>query len=266
MLIFGRDLIHLTKKTYIFYFLGSLALLFVIVPVINMFFASEVSAVFEAAQDSEVRKSVFLTLWVSLVATLICSVFAIPLAYIIARNDFRLKNLVLGIINIPIIIPHSAAGIAVLGMVSRDTVLGKAASSLGLSFIDSPMGIGLAMAYVSIPFLILTAITGFSEVPKKIEQAAANAGASNLQIFFKISLPLAKNSVLGGLILMFSRGISEFGAVIMLAYFPTITPILIYDRFVSFGLENSRAVAVVFVSVCLLIFMVFYLLTNKRKK
>ena len=133
MLIFGRDLIHLTKKTYIFYFLGSLALLFVIVPVINMFFASELSVVFSAAQDLEVRKSVFLTLWVSLVATLICSVFAIPLAYIIARNDFRLKNLVLGIINIPIIIPHSAAGIAVLGMVSRDTVLGKAASS-GLEF------------------------------------------------------------------------------------------------------------------------------------
>lgn len=241
-------------------------MLFVVVPVINMFFASELSTVFDAARDSQVRESVFLTLWVSLVATIICAVFAIPLAYLIAKNEFRLKNLVLGIINIPIIIPHSAAGIAILGMVSRDTVLGKTASALGLSFIDSPMGIGIAMAYVSIPFLILTAITGFSEVPKKIEQAAANAGASKLQIFIKVSLPLAKSSVLGGLILMFSRGISEFGAVIMLAYFPTITPILIYDRFVSYGLENSRAVAVVFVTICLLIFMIFYLLTNKRKK
>jgi len=231
-----------------------------------MFFDAEIQSVFQSAGDTEVQKSMFLTLWVSMAATLICSVFAIPLAYLIARNEFKLKNLVLGLINIPIIIPHSAAGIAVLGMVSRDTILGKFATSLGMSFIDSSLGIGLAMAYVSIPFLILTTITGFSEVPKKVEQAAANAGASRTKIFFKISLPLAKRSVWGGLILMFSRGISEFGAVIMLAYFPTITPILIYDRFVSFGLTNSRSVAVVFVSVCLAVFLLFYLLTNRRNK
>ncbi len=231
-----------------------------------MFFASELSQIFDSAGDTEVQKSMFLTLWISFVATIVCSLFAIPLAYIIARNDFKLKNLVLGLISIPIIIPHSAAGIAVLGMVSRNTVLGKAASVIGLSFIDSPLGIGVAMAYVSIPFLILTAITGFSEIPLKIEQAAANAGASRVQIFFKISVPLAKKSIFGGLILMFSRGISEFGAVIMLAYFPTITPILIYDRFVSYGLGNARSVAVVFVTICLIVFLVFYLLTNRRKK
>jgi molybdate/tungstate transport system permease protein len=103
-------------------------------------------------------------------------------------------------------------------------------------------------------------------VPERLEQAAMNLGASRWQVFLKVSLPLAKNSVYSGLVLMFSRGISEFGAVIMLAYFPTITPILIYDRFVSYGLANARPVAVIFVIICLSVFLTFYLLTNKRRK
>ena len=73
-------------------------------------------------------------------ATIICAVFAVPLAYIIARKTFRFKNILLGIVNIPIIIPHSAAGIALLGLVSRDTMVGQLAGKIGLSFVDSPLG------------------------------------------------------------------------------------------------------------------------------
>ncbi len=254
------------KKYVILYLLGGLALLFIVVPVLNMFFATKLDVFFETTRDVEVKKSIFLTLWVSLLATIVCAIFAVPLAYLIAKKSFRFKTLLLGIINIPIVIPHSAAGIAVLGLVSRDTVIGKLASSVGMSFIDSPLGIGVAMAYVSLPFLIISAINGFSEVPEKLEQAAMNLGASRWQTFFKISLPLAKQSVFSGLILMFSRGISEFGAVIMLAYFPTITPILIYDRFTSFGLAYARPVAVIFVLICLTVFLFFYLLTNKKRR
>jgi len=254
------------KKHIILYFLGGLALLFIVVPVLNMFFATELDVFFQTARDSEVKNSIFLTLWVSLAATLLCAAFAVPLAYLIAKKSFRFKTLLMGIINIPIVIPHSAAGIAVLGLVSRDTIIGKAAATVGLSFIDSPLGIGVAMAYVSLPFLIISAINGFTEVPEKLENAAMNLGASRWQTFFKVSLPLAKQSVFSGLILMFSRGISEFGAVIMLAYFPTITPILIYDRFASFGLAYARPVAVIFVLICLTVFLFFYLLTNKKRR
>jgi molybdate/tungstate transport system permease protein len=255
-----------SKRHIILYLLGGMALLFVVAPVLNMFFASSFKDVFGVAREVEVQKSIFLTLWVSVAATIVCSVFAVPLAWLIAKKSFKLKTLLLGIINIPIVIPHSAAGIAVLGLVSRDTFFGKAAASFGMSFIDSPLGIGVAMAYVSLPFLIISAVNGFSEVPERLEQAAMNLGASRWQVFIKVSLPLAKNSVYSGLVLMFSRGISEFGAVIMLAYFPTITPILIYDRFVSYGLAYARPVAVIFVIICLSVFLTFYLLTNKRRK
>ncbi len=254
------------KKQLLIYLFGSIALLFIIVPVLNMFFETKLDIFFETTRDSEVKDSIFLTLSVSFIATLICSFFAVPLAYIIAKKSFRFKNFFLGIINIPIVIPHSAAGIAILGLVSRDTFIGKTASAFGLSFVDSPLGIGIAMAYVSLPFLIISAVNGFSEVPEKLEYAAMNLGANPRQVFFKISLPLSKQSVFSGLMLMFSRGISEFGAVIMLAYFPTITPILIYERFTSFGLIYARPVAVIFVIICLSFFLIFYLLTNKNKK
>ncbi len=254
------------KKYLLFYLFGGIALLFIIAPVLNLFYSTELEGVFATAKDQEVKDSMSLTLIVSLVGTLICSVFAIPLAYLIAKKDFKFKNVLLGIVNIPIIIPHSAAGIAILGLVSRDTTIGQIAEKFGLSFIDSPLGIGVAMAYVSLPFLILFAINGFSEVPERLEQAAQNLGASKTRVFFKIALPLSKRSIFSGMILMFSRGISEFGAVIMLAYYPTITPILIYDRFSSFGLAYARPIAAIFIVICLIIFLFFYLITNKKRK
>lgn len=247
-----------------FYFFGGLALMFIIAPVINMFWATEMNLLFATARDQDVKASIMITLSVSLITTLIFAVFAIPLAYLVSKTSGWTRNLLMGIISIPIVIPHSAAGIAVLGLVSRNTVLGKMASQIGINFIDSPWGIGAAMAYVSLPFLVISAVNGFSEIPKNLENAALNLGASGWQVFSRISLPLAKTSVFSGLILMFSRGISEFGAVIMLAYFPTVTPILIYDRFTSFGLDYARPVAVIFVLICLAVFLVFYLLANKK--
>ena len=251
-------------KYMIMYLAGGFALLFIVAPLLNMFLATELDAFFETARDSQLHHSISMTLGVSLASTLAFSVFAVPLAYLISRSSHRYKNILLGIISIPIVIPHSAAGLAVLGVVSRNTFIGKTASLAGINFIDSPWGIGLAMAYVSLPFLIISAVNGFNGVPLKLEQAAMNLGASRWQVFFRISLPLARTSVLSGLILMFSRGISEFGAVIMLAYFPTVTPILIYDRFTSFGLTYARPVAVIFVLICLAIFLSFYILTNKK--
>ncbi len=254
------------KKYLVFYFLGAIALLFIIAPILNMFFTTELDSIFKTSRDEQVRHSIFFTLRISLISTLVCAVFAIPLSYLVARTSFRLKSILLGIISIPIVIPHSAAGIALLGLVSRDNPAGRFADTIGLNFIDSPLGVAVAMAYVSIPFLIIASINGFSEVPQKLERAAQNLGASKTRMFFTVTLPIAKKSVLSGLVLMFSRGISEFGAVIMLAYFPTVTPILIYDRFTAFGLANAKPIALIFIIICLLIFLAFFLITNKKSK
>jgi molybdate/tungstate transport system permease protein len=198
-------------------------------------------------------------------ATLFFAFFAIPLAYILAKKKFMFRRLVMGIIDIPVVIPHSAAGIALLGFVSRDTIVGKMADSVGLSFVGSPLGIGMAMAFVSIPFLINSARDGFANVPDRLEKAALSLGASPTKVFLTISLPLAWRSILSGLIMMFARGMSEFGAVIIIAYHPMVTPILIWERFSAFGLTYARPVAAIFILICLIFFILLRLLIKNKE-
>ncbi|MEA3505581.1 MAG: ABC transporter permease, partial [Bacteroidota bacterium] len=219
-----------------FTFLGGLVLLFILAPLVGMVLDTPSVDLLETAADKEVQDSIGLTLWISFLTTLFFAIASIPLSYLLARHDFTGKRFILGIINLPIVIPHSAAGIAVLGFISRDSVIGKIAANFGLNFVGHPVGIAAAMAFVSIPFLINASRDGFEGVPVRLEKAAQNLGASPLRVFFTISLPLAWRSIVSGLILMFARGMSEFGAVVIVAYHPMITPVLIYERFGAFGL------------------------------
>lgn len=247
----------------IFLFLGGLVLLFIIAPLAGLFLDTSPKEFIDTAVEKEVAESIWLTLWTSMLATLLFAFAAIPFAWLLARKNFPLKKLVLAIIDIPVVIPHSAAGIAILGFVSRDTAIGKIGEQLGISFVGNPAGIILAMAFVSIPFLINAARDGFEAVPEKLEKTALNLGATPLRVFYTISLPLAWRSILSGLIMMWARGMSEFGAVVIVAYHPMIAPVLIYERFGAFGLNYARPVAVVFICVCLLFFVLLRMLSTK---
>jgi len=244
--------------------LGGIVLLLIVAPLAGMFFSTPLADVFSTAMESEVQSSIWLTLLASLSATLFFAFFAIPLAYVLARKSFPGKRIISGIIDLPIVIPHSAAGIAVLGLVSRDSALGKFASAMGFDFVGSPAGISLAMAFVSIPFLINAARDGFSAVPVRLEQAAYNLGASPVRMFFTVSLPLAWRHILSGFVMMFARGLSEFGAVVIVAYHPMITPVMIYERFTSFGLKYAQPLSVLFILICLGFFLLLRLLTREN--
>jgi molybdate/tungstate transport system permease protein len=253
-----------TPLNLIFMFLGGILLLFIIAPVAGMYLNTNAAGLTETIADEAVRESVWLSIWTSMAATLLFSFLAIPLAYILARKNFPFKNLVNSIVDMPIIIPHSAAGIAVLGIITRDSFLGRTADLFGLKFVGSPAGIMAAMAFVSIPFLINAARDGFAAVPERYEKIALTMGASPARVFFTISLPLAWRSVLSGLILMWGRGMSEFGAVIIVAYNPQTAPVLIFERFTSYGLKYSVPAAVVFVSVCLFLFIILRMVKKKN--
>lgn len=230
--------------------LGGAVLLFIAAPLISMAMNCSADELIETAKDVEVRDSIWLTLWTSMAATGVCAIGAVPFAYLLARKDFALKRVVMGIINLPIVIPHSAAGIALLGVLSRDSILGQTAGKMGFSFVGSNIGIMAAMAFVSIPYLLNSARDGFLSVDERLEKAAMNLGASPVRVFSTVSVPLASRSILSGLILMWARGISEFGAVLIIAYHPMVTPVLIYERLGAFGLKYARSVAVVFIAVC----------------
>lgn len=247
----------------LFAFFGGLVLLFIVAPLAGMFLATSPAEFFETAADREVTASIWLTLWTSMLATLLFGIAAVPFSWIMARKKFPLKRVVSAIIDVPVVIPHSAAGIAILGFVARDSLVGRLGDSIGLSFIGSAPGIIVAMAFVSIPFLINAARDGFAAVPEKLENAALNLGASPARVFLTVSLPLAWRSIVSGMIMMWARGMSEFGAVVIVAYHPMITPVLIYERFGAFGLSYARPVAVVFICVCIAFFILLRMLSSR---
>lgn len=249
----------------IFSVLGGLVLLFIIAPLAGMFMKGSGMAFSNTIHEKEVLESIRLTIVISLVTTSIFAVFGVPLAYLLARYSFPLKNLVLAIIDLPVVIPHTAAGIAILGFISRDTIPGRISSYFGIDFVGNPAGIGLAMAFVSVPFLVNAARDGFISVPVRLEKAALSLGAGHFTVFRTISLPLAWRSIMTGFVMMFARGLSEFGAVVIIAYHPMITPVLIYERFGTFGLKYAQPVAVLFVLVSLSFFVLLRIISTRKR-
>ena len=247
----------------LFAFCGGCVLLFLVAPLAGMLLHSPPADLARTAAEKEVLDSIFLTLWTSLAATLIFAVLSIPFAYLLARKDFPLKGLVLAIVDLPVVVPHSAAGIAVLGFISPNSFVGGAARDMGINFVGGTPGIIVAMAFVSLPFLINAAREGFASVPERLEKVALSLGASPTRVFFTISLPLAWRSILSGMVMMWARGLSEFGAVAIVAYHPIIAPVLIYERFGQYGLKYARPLSVVFLGVCLVFFVAVRLMQPK---
>ncbi len=250
----------------IFIFLGFLILAFLAAPVAKMVLAMEPAIFMETLFDAEVSASILLTLYAGLIATVIGFILGTPLAYILAKVDFRGKRFVEGLIDLPIVIPHSAAGIALLFVFGRNYFMGKAFGVLGVKFLDSLWGIVIAMLFVSVPFLIDSAKDGFHKVDRRLENVARTLGASQWQTFKRVSFPLAWRSIVSGSIMMWARGISEFGAVIIVAYHPMTAPVLVYERFETYGLNYSRPVAVVLILIAIIVFVVLRLLLYRGEK
>ncbi|MCK5843820.1 MAG: ABC transporter permease [Victivallales bacterium] len=254
------------KFNLILTFLSGVVLLFIVAPIAGIFLNSSGVELANAATDPEVTDGIMLTLWVSMAAVCFFAVFAVPLSYLLAKKDFPGRKILNGIINIPLVIPHSSAGIAIFGIIARDSLLGKAANKMGFTIMGSPVAIMLAMAFVSLPFLINAARDGFAAVPEKYEKAARNLGATPSRVFFRVSLPLASRSIITGLVMMWARGLSEFGAVVIVAYHPMITPVLIYKRFSDYGLRYARPVAALFIIVCLAVFLILKVVSDSSKR
>lgn len=248
---------------------AAISLLFIILlmfPVVNMIISADPDVLRVTIADPEVLSSIVLTLRSAFSATIICAVAGIPLAYLLARWNFPGKSLVQGVVDLPIMIPHTAMGIALLMVYGRKFLLGSTLGHLGLFFVGTEAGISLAMAYVSLPLLVNAARDGFLSVDPKLERVARTLGASPWQAFFKITLPLSWRTILSGAIMMWARGISEFGAVIILTYNPMIAPILIWERFQSYGLKYARPVAVLLIFLCLVIFALLRWLAGRGRE
>jgi len=239
---------------FIFSALGGLIFLFVALPLISILLKSTPENLLMAFRDVEVMRSIGLSFLSAGIATLLGVCGGVPLAYILARKRFLGRGLVESIINLPLVVPHTAAGIALLLVFGRNGVLGSLVQPAGLVFTDSIAGIVVAMLFVSVPFLVNSSRDAFKMIDTSYEKAAMVDGAGLWRTFWHVSLPLAWKGVLSGALMMWARGISEFGAVVILSYHPKVAPVLVFERFQGFGLNAALPVAILLVLGAMIIF------------
>ncbi len=248
-----------------FALLGALLVLFVAVPLLWITLSAPPALLWQTLLDEEVQDAILLTFAASLAATVLAFVTGVPLAYLLARTDFPGKHLVEGIMDVPVVVPHTAAGIALLMMFGRRALLGRALGTLGLRFVSAVPGIVIAMLFVSLSFLVSAAREGFEAVDPRLERIARTLGASPWTAFWRVAFPLAWRNILSGMILMWARGLSEFGAVVILTYHPMVAPVLLYERFESFGLDYARPVATLIILICLATFVALRLVSRRER-
>jgi molybdate/tungstate transport system permease protein len=243
----------------VFSFAGGLLVLFIVLPLVSTLLSTTPAGFINSFNDPEVLQSIGLTFGAAAIATALALVTGVPLAYLLARRKFRLKRLLEAIINLPVVIPHTAAGIALLLVFGRRGLLGQWLYPMGITFTDNLAGIVVAMLFVSLPFLVNLSREAFAMVDDELERVAMTDGASQWQAFWHVTLPLAWRGVLGGAVMMWARGISEFGAVVILAYHPKIVPVLVYERFEGFGLVAAQPIAFLLILVALVVFILLRL-------
>ena len=245
---------------------GLVVMAFIALPLIELMTAPSLSSLRETLRDKEVMRSIWLSIYTAGWAALISFVLGTPLAYLLARRDFKGKRLVEGIIDLPIIIPHPVVGIAILSVVGKNHWIGQMLSELGIRVMGSVTGIITVLIFVGLPFYLHAAREGFENISPRLEGVSRSLGASMWSTFFRITFPLAWRSMVVGVIMCAARAISEFGAVVVVAYHPMIAPVLIYERFEGYGLKYSQPVAVWLVLVCLSLFFALRFLTLPKKK
>ncbi len=240
--------------------------LFVALPLLVTLFSSTPGELGQALRDPEVARSIGLTFAAAGIATGLGLLGGVPLAYLLARYRFCGKRALQALVDLPVVIPHTAAGVALLMVFGRQGLLGRPLAEVGLVFTDSLGGIVVAMLFVSLPYLVNASRDAFSLVDEEMERVALIDGASAWQAFCLVTLPQAWRGVAGGALMMWARGISEFGAVVILAYHPKIVPVLIYERFEGFGLKTALPVAVLLLLAAVIVFgLLRWLLTPERE-
>ncbi len=175
----------------------------------------------------------------------------------LARWDFRGKAVLELLIDLPIVLPPSVAGLALLIAFGRQGIFGSLLTLIGISLPFSTAAVVIAQTFVSAPLYVRAARIGFAEIDPQLEEAAVVEGASNWQMFREVMLPLAGRALTSGAILTWTRALGEFGATILFAgNLEGVTqtmPLAIYLGFErSLGVAVALSVMLVFISVLLL--------------
>lgn len=235
--------------------LGSFLILYILLPIVFIFAKQmlDLPSLIRAFKDEAVMEALRNTLLTSIISTLLALLFGVPLGYFLARSDFIGKDIIQGIVDLPVVIPHSVVGVMLLVTFS-DRIL------------DSYGGIVMAMLFVSASFVVNASRDGFLAVDPKLEHVARTLGASKWKTFLTISLPMALYSIGSGAIMAWARAISEVGAILIVAYYPKTAQVLVMEYFNNYGLGASRPIAIILMGLSLGVFVTLRFLIGRMEK
>jgi molybdate transport system permease protein len=226
--------------------------LFLGLPVATLVVRSVIGgALADAAASEAVQSALWLSLATTAVSLVLTVIVGLPLAFLLARRRFRGKWLVEAIVDLPIVLPPSVAGLALLLVFGRRGLLSAPFEVLGISVPFTVVAVILAQTFVSAPFFVRSARTGLAGVDRDLEDAARVDGATEAQLFRLVTVPLAAAALAAGLVMSWARALGEFGATIMFAGNiegrTQTLPLVVYSEFQSGDLDASIAAAAILV-------------------
>jgi molybdate transport system permease protein len=208
-------------------------------------------ALVAALGDPVVLDALSLSLGTTAVSLVLTVVLGGPFAYVLARRRFRGSSLLETIVDLPIVLPPSVAGLALLLVFGRRGLVGSSLDVIGLSIPFTTIAVILAQVFVAAPFFVRSARAGFAAVDRDLEDAARVDGAAERQVFRWITVPLARSALAAGLVMSWARALGEFGATIMFAGNvegrTQTLPLVVYGQFGAGDLDASIAAAAILV-------------------
>ncbi len=216
------------------------------------------------ALDPRVLAALRLSFGASFFAALINAVFGLLIAWVLVRYDFLGRRFVDAVIDLPFALPTAVAGIALTALYAPNGWVGQFLAPLGIKVAYTPLGIVVALVFVSLPFVVRTVQPVLEEIDAEVEQAAATLGANRFQTVTRVVLPSVMPALLTGFALALARSVGEYGSVIFIAgnipYVSEIAPLLIVIRLEEFNYGGATAVAAMMLAISFLMLLAINLI------
>ena len=239
-------------------FAALLTLGFLTVPLVSLFADAGPGELIDSLGDPQATEALWLSLKTSLAAIAIIVVIGTPAAYLVATRQFRGRALVITLVELPLVLPPAAAGIALLASFGPEGVLGGAVEDLGIRLVLETAGVVVALTFVAAPFFVRNAIAAFESVDRDLLDASRTLGVAEAGTFVKVAIPSAVAGLGSGLALAWGRALGEFGATLMFAGslqgVTQTTPLAIFE-FLSRDFTASLALSAVLVIVSALLLL-----------
>lgn len=224
--------------------------LIVLIPLAGLFLRSAGlgwDGFWAAAASPRALASYRLSFGVALAAAGVNAVFGLLVAWVLVRYRFPFKRLIDALVDLPFALPTAVAGIALTGLYAGNGWLGSVLEPLGIHVAFKPLGIGVALVFVGLPFVVRTLEPVLQDLDTEVEEAAASLGARRWQVFLYVILPAVMPALLTGFALAFARGLGEYGSVIFIAgnmpMVSEISPLLIVIKLEQYDYAGATAIA-----------------------